>query len=172
MTTWGAGDYPLMARHLETAAGAAVEIAAVGSGDRVLDVATGTGNAALLAAEEGGQVVGADFEPALLEVAEQRATDSGLQVRWLTGDLASLPAPDESADVVLSVFGVMYAADQAAAAAPRTGSRRRLWRSGGVGAVDSGQRDAGDGTGSGSLPATAFAEQRAAEPVGRPKRAR
>jgi len=116
MTTWGAGDYPLMARHLETAARAAVEIAAVGSGDRVLDVATGTGNAALLAAERGGQVVGVDFEPALLEVAEQRATDSGLQVRWLTGDLGSLPVPDESADVVLSVFGVMYAADQAAAA--------------------------------------------------------
>ncbi len=116
MTTWGAGDYPLMARHLESAARAAVEIAAVESGDRVLDVATGTGNAALLAAEKGGQVVGTDFEPALLEVAEQRATDSRLQVRWLTGDLASLPVPDESADVVLSVFGVMYAADQAAAA--------------------------------------------------------
>ncbi len=85
MTTWGAGDYPLMARQLESAARAVVEIAAVGSGDRVLDVATGTGNAALLAAERGGQVIGVAFEPALLELAEQRATESGLQVRWLTG---------------------------------------------------------------------------------------
>jgi SAM-dependent methyltransferase len=116
MTTWGAGDYPLMARHLEPAARAAVEVAAVGFGDRVLDVATGTGNAALLAAEKGGQVVGVDFEPVLLELAQRRAAEAGRRVRWLTGDLASLPVPDESADVVLSVFGVMYAADQAAAA--------------------------------------------------------
>lgn len=116
MTTWGAGDYPLMARHLETVAGAAVEVAVVGPGDRVLDVATGTGNAALLAAQRGAQVVGVDFEPALLEVAEQRAAEAGHQIQWLTGDVAALPVPGGSADVVMSVFGVMYAADQPAAA--------------------------------------------------------
>ncbi len=107
MTTWGAGDYPLMARHLETAAGAAVEVAVVGPGDRVLDVATGTGNAALLAAQRGAQVVGVDSEPALLEVAEQRAAEAGPQIQWLTGDVTALPVPDGSADVVMSVFGVL-----------------------------------------------------------------
>lgn len=108
VTTWGAGDYPLMARHLEPAARTVVEVAAIRPDDRVLDVATGTGNAALLAAERGGQVVGVDSEPALLEVAERRAAHAGHQVRWLTGDLGELPVPDGSADVVLSVFGVMY----------------------------------------------------------------
>lgn len=117
VTTWGVGDYPLMARQLEPAALAAVQAAAIAPGDRVLDVATGTGNAALLAANRvGGQVVGIDFEPALLQLAEQRARDAGRQVRWLQGDLEALPVPDNSADVVLSAFGVMYAADHPAAA--------------------------------------------------------
>lgn len=115
-TTWGAGDYPSMAVELEPVALAAVVAAAVGSGDRVLDVATGTGNAALLAADHSNQVVGVDFEPTLLRVAEQRARERGHSVRWLTGDVAALPVADESADVVLSVFGVMYAPDHDAAA--------------------------------------------------------
>jgi len=115
-TTWGVGEYPLMGRQLEQAAVAAVDAAAVLSGERVVDVATGTGNAALVAAERGGQVIGVDFEPALLRVAEQRAGDAGCDVRWLRGELAALPVPDDSADVVLSVFGVMYATDQPAAA--------------------------------------------------------
>lgn len=114
-TTWGVGEYPLMARHLRPAAVAAVDAAAVLASERVVDVATGTGNVALVAAERGGQVIGVDFEPALLRVAEQRASDAGCDVRWLRGDLAALPVPDDWADVVLSVFGVMYAGDQAAA---------------------------------------------------------
>jgi SAM-dependent methyltransferase len=115
-TTWGVGEYPLMGRQLEPAAVAAVDAAAVLAGERVVDVATGTGNAALLAAERGGQIVGVDFEPALLRLAEQRARDAGRNVQWLRGDLAALPVPDDSADVVLSVFGVMYAPNQSAAA--------------------------------------------------------
>jgi SAM-dependent methyltransferase len=115
-TTWGIGEYPLMARHLQPAAVAAVDAAAVLASERVVDVATGTGNVALVAAERGGQVIGVDFEPALLRVAEQRARDAERDVRWLSGDMVALPVPDDWADVVLSVFGVMYAADQAAAA--------------------------------------------------------
>lgn len=114
VTTWGVGDYPLMARQLEPAALAAVDIAEMKLGDRVLDVATGTGNAALLAAERGAEVVGVDLEPALLRMAAQRQEQH--QILWLSGDVMALPVPDESADVVLSVFGVMYAADQPAAA--------------------------------------------------------
>ena len=116
-TTWGVGDYPLMARELEPVALSAVVAAAVAPGDRVIDVATGTGNAALLAAERGGQVVGVDLEPALLELAVQRARDAALDIPWLRGEMQALPFQDGSADVVLSVFGVMYAADHAAAAA-------------------------------------------------------
>lgn len=116
MTTWGVGDYPSMARLLVPVARAAVDAGEVGPGNRVLDVATGTGNAALLAAEQGGQVVGIDFEPVLLRLAQQRARDAGREIRWLQGELEDLPVRDESADVVLSVFGVMYAADHAAAA--------------------------------------------------------
>lgn len=84
-TTWGVGEYPLMARQLEPAAVAAVDAAAVLAGERVVDVATGTGNAALVAAERGGQVIGVDFEPALLRLAEQRtraATFDGCAGTW------------------------------------------------------------------------------------------
>ena len=115
-TSWGVGDYPLMAQQLEPAAVAAVDAAAVGPGDRVLDVATGTGNAALIAADRGGRVVGVDFEPALLDLAHTRARSSGLEVGWLPGELEALPVVDDSADVVLSVFGVMYASDHSVAA--------------------------------------------------------
>ncbi len=79
------------------------------------NVATGTGNAALLSARRGGRVTGVDFEPSLLQVAERRADRSGCEVRWLLGDVAALPVPDDSADVVLSVFGVMCATDHDAA---------------------------------------------------------
>lgn len=116
-TTWGAGDYPSMAAQLQPADLAAIAAAAIVPGDRVLDLATGTGNAALLAASRGGQVVGVDFEPTLLRLAEQRSGDADLHVRWLQGDLEALPLPDDSADVVLSVFGVMYATDHPLAAA-------------------------------------------------------
>ena len=115
-TTWGVGEYPLMAARLHPVAVAAVDRAAVRAGDRVVDVAAGTGNAALLAAERGAEVVGVDFEPSLLRVAEERAVDLGLRVRWETADVTTLPVPDGWATVVVSVFGVMYAADHAAAA--------------------------------------------------------
>lgn len=116
-TTWGVGDYPAMARRLLPAALAAVSAAKIQPGDRVLDVAAGTGNAALLAGLCGARVTGVDWEPALLALARQQAYESAIDAQWLPGDAACLPVPDGSADVVLSVFGVMYAADQAAAAA-------------------------------------------------------
>jgi SAM-dependent methyltransferase len=116
MTTWGVGEYPLMAARLLPVAVAAVDRAEVRAGDRVVDIATGTGNAALLAAERGAEVVGVDFEPSLLQVAEDRSADLGRRVRWEAADIATLPVPDGWATVAVSVFGVMYAADHAAAA--------------------------------------------------------
>jgi SAM-dependent methyltransferase len=114
-TTWGAGEYALMAQALEPASARVIDAVDVSAGERVIDVATGTGNAALLAAARGAHVLGIDTEPALLALARQRATTS-LDVKWIEGDAEALPVADEYADVVVSVFGAMYAADHAAAA--------------------------------------------------------
>jgi SAM-dependent methyltransferase len=105
-----------MAERLVPVAVAAVQAAEVRSNQRVLDVATGTGNAALLAAGLGAEVIAVDFEPALLEIAQARARESAVSVRWENADAAALPVSDEWADVVLSVFGVMYVADHERAA--------------------------------------------------------
>jgi SAM-dependent methyltransferase len=117
VTTWGAGDYPAMARRLMPVAEALVAAAAIQPHHRVVDVATGTGNAAILSAQCGADTVGVDLEPALLDLARSRAAqDDGLAVDWRVGDVCRLPVADDSADRVLSVFGVMYASDHRAAA--------------------------------------------------------
>lgn len=115
-TTWGAGEYALMAEALEPVSRRVVDAAALAPGERVLDVATGTGNAALLAAARGARVIGIDYEPALLEIAVRRAVDAGLDVEWVQADVQALPLGDGEADAVLSVFGSMYAIDQPTAA--------------------------------------------------------
>ena len=116
-TTWGIGDYALIAERLEPAASAVVDLAGVSDSDRVLDVATGTGNAALRAASRGAKVVGLDFEPALLDIARARARSANLEVEWVHADLESAPVERASFSVVVSAFGVMYAPDHGAAAA-------------------------------------------------------
>ncbi|TYB95498.1 class I SAM-dependent methyltransferase [Micromonospora sp. WP24] len=116
VTTWAAGDYPAMARRLMPVAEAVVAAAAIQPDGRVVDVGTGTGNAAILAAQCGARTVGVDLEPALLDLARRRAAGDGLAVDWRVGDACRLPLPDDSADVVLSVFGVIYANDHDAAA--------------------------------------------------------
>lgn len=115
MTTWGRGDYPSMAATLVDAAREAVQWAEVRPGEHVLDLGTGTGNAALLAAAEGGEVVAVDFEPALVAEAERRAARAGLRLDWRVADVAATGLPDGWADVVLSLFGVMYGGDHEAA---------------------------------------------------------
>jgi len=85
-------------------------------GERVLDVAAGSGNAALAAARRGARVTATDFVPQLLEVAARRAAVEGLVVDTEEADAQALPFPDGSFDVVLSTFGVMFAPDQARAA--------------------------------------------------------
>lgn len=112
VTTWGIGDYPAMAERLSGAAELVVERAEVTSADRVLDVACGTGNAALLAARRGASVVGVDFEPALLAIARDRAGADALEIDWRQDDAVALGLPDAAFTAVVSVFGVMYAADQ------------------------------------------------------------
>jgi SAM-dependent methyltransferase len=113
-TTWGLGEYELMAEALEPAGAAIVELAGVSRVDRVLDLACGTGNAALIAARRGASVVGVDFEPRLLEIAAARAHDAGVSIEWVCEDVTS---PRAAFSVILSAFGVMYAPDHDGAAA-------------------------------------------------------
>jgi SAM-dependent methyltransferase len=115
-TTWGVGDYPRMARQLAPISAAAVRSVPVGPGVRVLDIATGTGNAALMAAQLGAVVTAVDIEPVLIEVAERRASAEGADINWLLGGCDLLPVPDAAYDEVFSILGVMYAADHGAAA--------------------------------------------------------
>ena len=96
-------------------------------GERVLDVAAGSGNAALAAARRGARVIATDFVPQLLQVAARRAAVEGLVIDTEEADAQALPFPDGAFDVVLSTFGVMFAPDQARAASELL----RVCRSGG-----------------------------------------
>lgn len=96
---------------LEPVAVAVVERASLSPEEEVVDLACGTGNAALIAAGRGARVVGVDAAPRLLEVARERARVSKAEVEFRPGDLLALPVADGAADVVLSVFGVIFAPD-------------------------------------------------------------
>lgn len=112
---WSRGRYEEIAAGLLPAAQAVVHRASPRAGERVLDVGCGTGNGALLAAERGASVVGIDPAQRLLNVARARAQASGLEVKFIVGDAAALPIGDGVADLVISVFGVIFAPDASAA---------------------------------------------------------
>jgi SAM-dependent methyltransferase len=114
---WGVGHYERVAVGLWDAAYAVVEHAAPTHGERVADIGCGTGNAARLAAERGARVTGVDPAARLLDVARADAASEGLEIRFVQGATSDLPLAGESADVVLSVFGVIFAPDAWAAAA-------------------------------------------------------
>lgn len=115
MVDWDAGCYERTAAELEPVARVVVDAAAPGPSDRVLDLACGTGNAALLAAARGAPVTGVDAAPRLLAVARERALAQNADVDFRQGDLLALPVNDGAADVVLSVFGLIFARDPARA---------------------------------------------------------
>ncbi len=114
---WGIGCYERTAEQLLPAAEAVVAAGAPTAGESVLDLGCGTGNAALIAAESGANVTGVDPAGRLIEVATSRAREKGVEARFLTGDAASIPFEDGEVDLLLSVFGVIFAADAEAAAA-------------------------------------------------------
>jgi len=114
---WSLGRYERIAEQFLPAARVLVESAAPGPGERVVDVGCGTGNAALLAAALGARVIGVDPASRLLEVAREDAAARGLDAEFAVGDAAELPLDDGSADLVVSVFGVIFAPDAAAAVA-------------------------------------------------------
>ncbi len=107
---WAAGDYPAIAqRQLWPVGERIVRHVGVRPGEDVLDVACGTGNATLRAAAAGAKAVGLDLTPRLLEVGRALASEAGVTIDWKEGDAEDLPFADGSFDVVLSVFGCMFA---------------------------------------------------------------
>jgi SAM-dependent methyltransferase len=106
---WSKGDYPALAPILEPAARALVEACAVSAGQQMLDVGAGTGNVAVLAAEEGALVVASDLTPALVEQGRTRTEAEGLGVEWVEADVEALPFPDAAFDCVCSCFGAIFA---------------------------------------------------------------
>jgi SAM-dependent methyltransferase len=124
---WTIGDYAAIAEMIEGAAVAAVDHAGVESGHEVLDVATGTGNAAIVAVGRGASVTGLDLTPKLLGIAAERARAADIELELIEGDAEDLPFADDSFDRVTSVFGVMFAPNQQKAA----DELRRVCRPGG-----------------------------------------
>lgn len=126
--TWDAGDYAAVATTIYPTAEVLCEDVGFSAGQRVLDVACGSGNVALAAARRHCHVVGIDYVPSLLERARERAAAERLAIEFRDADAEALPFPDATFDVVLSAFGVMFAPDQARA----TGELLRVCRPGGL----------------------------------------
>lgn len=110
--TWATGDFNEVARQIMPVSEALVRACDPRAGQRVLDVACGSGNAALIAARRYCEVSGVDFVPTLIERALLRAAAEGTPVEFRVGDAQALDYPDGHFDLVLSVFGVMFAPNQ------------------------------------------------------------
>jgi ubiquinone/menaquinone biosynthesis C-methylase UbiE len=107
---WASGDYPSMVETFLLPLGPRlVEACGIGPGMRVLDVAAGTGNASIPAAERGADVTASDLTPELLDAGRRRAEAAGLELEWAEADAENLPFEDESFDVVMSSIGAMFA---------------------------------------------------------------
>jgi ubiquinone/menaquinone biosynthesis C-methylase UbiE len=116
-TMWAWGDYPRLTEDVILALGPSlVEAAGVGHGQRVLDVAAGSGNAAIPAAQAGAEVVASDLTPELLSAGERKARQLGVALDWQVADAEALPYADAEFDAVLSCVGVMFAPRHQAAA--------------------------------------------------------
>src|SRR5689334_10593132 len=125
--TWASGDYHVIGTQIQIVSELLIEALDVHSTEHVLDVATGSGNAALAAARRGCEVVGIDYVPALLDRARRRRDAEGLDAQFIEGDAEALPFGDGQFDVVSSVFGAMFAPNQEQTAAELL----RVTRSGG-----------------------------------------
>jgi ubiquinone/menaquinone biosynthesis C-methylase UbiE len=107
---WAAGDYPAVAAELIPELGPElVEATGVRAGQRVLDVAAGSGNAAIPAATRGATVTASDLTPELFAAGRRIAAERGVDVTWAEADAEALPFPDDAFDVVLSCVGAMFA---------------------------------------------------------------
>ncbi|MHB9004908.1 MAG: class I SAM-dependent methyltransferase [Coriobacteriia bacterium] len=109
---WAAGDYAQIGVRLQIVGEALCEAVDLLATEKVLDVASGNGNASLAAARRFADVTSTDYVPALLDQGRQRAKASQLPIEFVTADAENLPFADASFDVVLSTFGVMFSPDQ------------------------------------------------------------
>jgi ubiquinone/menaquinone biosynthesis C-methylase UbiE len=124
---WSSGDYAIIGTTLQIVGETLCEAVDLRSTQRVLDVAAGNGNATLAAARRFAEVVSTDYVGALLERARERAVAEGLTITFREADAEALPFADQSFDVVLSTFGVMFTPNQERAA----GELLRVCRVGG-----------------------------------------
>jgi ubiquinone/menaquinone biosynthesis C-methylase UbiE len=115
--TWAAGDFGRIGVQLQIVGESLCEAVDLRSTDRVLDVAAGNGNASLAAARRYADVTSTDYVPELLEQGRRRAAAEGLPMETQVADAENLPFGDGTYDVVLSTYGVMFAPNQARAAA-------------------------------------------------------
>ena len=114
---WASGDYPAVAAELIPGFGPElVRASGLRAGDRVLDVAAGSGNAAIPAAEAGAIVTASDLTPELFDSGRRIAAQRGVDLEWVEADAEALPFADDSFDVVTSAVGVMFAPHHQAAA--------------------------------------------------------
>jgi SAM-dependent methyltransferase len=116
--TWSEGDFSMVGAHIAFASERLAEALQLMPGERVLDVACGSGNGAIAAARRSWMpVVGVDFVPALLERGRERAAAERLEVEFVEGDAQDLPFEDGAFDVTMSIYGAMFAPDQERTAA-------------------------------------------------------
>jgi SAM-dependent methyltransferase len=115
--TWASGDYAVIGTTLQIVGENLCEAVDVQAGERVLDVAAGNGNASLAAARRGADVIASDYVPELLAGTAARAAAEGLSIETREADAEALPFADDSFDVVVSTFGVMFCPNQEQAAA-------------------------------------------------------
>jgi SAM-dependent methyltransferase len=108
-STWMAGNYDYFSRFMESSAAQFLARLPLGPGDRVLDVACGSGQLALLAARKGAKVTGVDIATNSIEAARGRAGSEGLDATFDEGDAEQLPYRDETFDLVASIYGAMFA---------------------------------------------------------------
>jgi SAM-dependent methyltransferase len=114
---WASGDYASMVETFLLPLGPRlVDACEITPGMRILDVAAGTGNASIPAAQRGADVVASDLVPELLEAGERQAEAAGVDLEWVVADAEALPFEDESFDVVMSSIGVMFAPSHQTAA--------------------------------------------------------
>ncbi len=107
---WASGDYPSMVETFLLPLGPRlVEACGIRAGMRVLDVAAGTGNASIPAAQAGAAVTASDLTPELFEAGRRRAEAAGVELEWAEADAEHLPFDDASFDVVMSSIGAMFA---------------------------------------------------------------
>ncbi|HSC21325.1 MAG TPA: methyltransferase domain-containing protein, partial [Solirubrobacterales bacterium] len=118
--TWSKGDFAVIASIVLHDADELVEALEIFPGEKVLDVACGSGNAAISAARRAwGNTTGLDFVPELLERARERVAAERLEIEFVEGDAQELPFGEAEFDVTISIFGAMFAPDQQRTAGDR-----------------------------------------------------